>query len=388
MPQGTSWTRAKSQGKTSDKLFSCCGFSHKFGQCPAKEAKCKIFKRLVTMQKFAEVNTEKQNQMMIDQVTSLLGLQEIRRKTLIFSWWQMENEILESTPRGNFPWIDSIHVQSEKNTTYSAQGCPKVHKAHKTRSQQALTRVLMFATNRMGKVTGNKPKGMKCKLDTGAGVKIMLLSMYKYINPSEFDEQGKSIHGHGQYRSILKDYSGNPIQQYGIWVILGKWNNKYWRFVFHVVEAEVSILSGLKTMWKMGLFTMHLRVSTGTTDIYQEQQNQARCDWLEVESIIRQGAAGQAAEAQCSRSANYTQTPTGQGYVNPKHSNNKVSVSFLEGLRSALSLQNRQLRRTFPATKLQANREAVKASPQTRQVHSRHWCSSQGVPTVPSQPGL
>ena len=79
----------------------------------------------------------------------------------------------------------------------------------------------------MGKAMGNKPKGMKCKLDTWAGVSIMPLSMYQYINPSEFDEQGKPIDGHGQYKTILKDYSGNPIQQYGIRVILGKWNQQY-----------------------------------------------------------------------------------------------------------------------------------------------------------------
>ena len=55
----------------------------------------------------------------------------------------------------------------------------------------------------------------------------MPLSTYKYINPWEFDEQIKPIDGHGQYRSILKDYNGNPIPQYGITVILGKWNNQY-----------------------------------------------------------------------------------------------------------------------------------------------------------------
>ena len=44
----------------------------------------------------------------------------------------------------------------------------------------------------------------------------------------------------------------------------------------------------------MGLFTMHLWVSTETTDIHQEQQNQARCDPVQVESIIRKGAAGPA----------------------------------------------------------------------------------------------
>ena len=37
-----------------------------------------------------------------------------------------------------------------------------------------------------------------------------------------------------------------------------------------------------------------------------------------------------------------------------------------------MSLQNRQLRTTLPATKLQTNSEAVKVSPQTRKKHSRY----------------
>ena len=94
-----------------------------------------------------------------------------------------ENEILKTTPREDISWIDSIHVQSENNTSCSAKGCPKVHEAHKTRNHQAFTRVLMFPTNRMAKATGNKPKGMKCKLDTRAGVNIMSQSTNKYINP-------------------------------------------------------------------------------------------------------------------------------------------------------------------------------------------------------------
>ena len=82
----------------------------------------------------------------------------------------------------------------------------------KQRSHQAFTRVQMFPMNSMGKAVGNKPKGMKFKLDTGAGVNIMPLSIYQYINPSEFEEQGKPIDGHGQYKTILKDYNGNSIQ--------------------------------------------------------------------------------------------------------------------------------------------------------------------------------
>ena len=185
----------------------------------------------------------------------------------------VDEEVLETTQREKIPWLDSIHVQCETTTTYSAKGYSKVQNAHKTRSHQAFTKVEMFPMNRMGKAMGNKPKGMKCKLDTGAGVNIIPLSIYQYINPSEFDEQVKPIAGHGQYRTILKDYNGNLIKQYGIRVILGKWNHQYWRFVFHIVEAEGPILLGLSTMRKMGIFMRHPRVSTETTDIHQEQQN-------------------------------------------------------------------------------------------------------------------
>ena len=47
----------------------------------------------------------------------------------------------------------------------------------------------------------------------------------------------------------------------------------------------------------------HTRVTTETNDIHQEQQNQARCDPMKVELITRQGAAGPAAQIQCSRPA-------------------------------------------------------------------------------------
>ena len=38
--------KGKSQGKTPDKLCTHCGFSHKYGQCPAKEAECKICQKI------------------------------------------------------------------------------------------------------------------------------------------------------------------------------------------------------------------------------------------------------------------------------------------------------------------------------------------------------
>ena len=50
-------------------------------------------------------------------------------------------------------------------------------------------------------------------------------------------------------------------------------------------------------------------------------------------------------------------------------------------------LQNTQLRNTFLATKLPANSEAVKASPQTRHSHSRHEAQARELPKfLPTQP--
>ena len=187
------------------------------------------------------------------------------------------------------------------------------------------------------------------------------------------------------YRTILKDYNDNPIKHHGIRVILGKWNHQYWRFVFHVVEAEGPYCMDW-IQWGIALFTRHPRISTETTDIHK-QQNHARCDPTVVESTTKQDAGGPAAEIQSSRPSNYTQTSTGQGYVNPRHLNNKISVSFSEGLSSAVSLQNRQLRTTLPATKLLANSETVKVSPQTRQRHSRHESHPKKLPQlIPTQP--
>ena len=100
------------------------------------------------------------------------------------------------------------------------------------------------------------------------------------------------------------------------------------------------------------------------------------------EATARQGAAGPAAEIQCYRPADYTQIPTGRGYVNQKHINNKISVSISEGWSSAVSLQNRQLRTTLPANKLQTNSETVKVSPQTRKKHSRYDAHTKELPRL------
>ena len=53
-----------------------------------KRQSVKFVNRLLTMQKFVEINAEKQNKM-TGQIISLLDLQETRGKAPIFTWWQM-----------------------------------------------------------------------------------------------------------------------------------------------------------------------------------------------------------------------------------------------------------------------------------------------------------
>ena len=68
-----------------------------------------------------------------------------------------DGKVLETMQRENLPWKDSIHIQFENTTTYSAKGYSKVHNVHETRNHQAFTRVQLFPMNRMGRATGNKP---------------------------------------------------------------------------------------------------------------------------------------------------------------------------------------------------------------------------------------
>ena len=225
--------KGQGQGKRSGKPCSSCGYKHKYGECKAKGEKCKKCGKEGHFAKVCRSKSVNNSQYRSNNKSARLSG---KRKVHILA---DDGEVLETMHTENTPWIDSIHVQSENTTTYSAKGYSKVDNIHTTRSHQSFTRIQMFPMNKMGKATDNKPKGMKYKLDTGAGVNIMPLSIYQYINPSEFDEQGRPIDGHGQYKTILKDYNGNPTQQYGTRVILGKWNHQYWRFVFHIVEAEV-----------------------------------------------------------------------------------------------------------------------------------------------------
>ena len=84
--------------------------------------------------------------------------------------------------------------------------------------------------------------------------------------------------GFGNDRTTLKAYGGKTIKQYGVRALNCQWDNKLIRPIFHTVEAKGTILLGLPTLRRMGLFQKHPMVFIEHIDIHQIQQNNlARC---------------------------------------------------------------------------------------------------------------
>ena len=185
----------KGSGKSPGKPCIYCGFNHNFGQCSAKEAKCKICQKIghyvkVCRSKYRK--TKQNNDRSNNQSARFTG---IKKKITNIHLVTDNGEILETTQRENILWLDVIDVypDTQNNTLiYTKKGLLGVHNVHKTKSHQAFTKVEMFPTKWMGKATGKKPAMMKCKLDTRASVNVMPLSTYQHTNPSEFDKKSSA----------------------------------------------------------------------------------------------------------------------------------------------------------------------------------------------------
>ena len=375
--------KGKSQGKSSGKLCSSCGYRHKYGECKAKGEKCKKCSKIGYFAKVCRSKDVNNSQYRSNNKSARFS--DTRKVHMVTEDGEIQGTVDLNTAMERLEdvisceFVGTIDVFVDENTSSIPKGNLDLCTVCKPKRHKTFTRVRMYPTDTSGTTTG-KPIEKKCKLDTGASVNVMSLAAYKLINPSEFNKDNKPKGKFGQDRTTLIGYSGNVIKQYGTRLIKAFWNNQYWAILFYIVETQGPILLGLNAMRKFGLFTKHPRISIQTVDLFASKQILARCEAKEV--TARQGAAGPAAEIQCSRSADYTQIPTGRGYVNQKHITNKISVSISEGGNSAVSLQNRQLRNTLPATKLQTNSETVKVSPQTRKKHSRYDVHTKELPRL------
>ena len=114
---------------------------------------------------------------------------------------------------------------------------------------------------------------VKCNVDCGAMANIIPLSIFKMLNPSEFDKDGNSISGFNRDMTRLSAYGNRPIQLHGVGLINVIFNKKYFKTRFHIVDAEGHVLLGLKLLRKMALFHKHRWMIMGTIDIHQEERN-------------------------------------------------------------------------------------------------------------------
>ena len=262
--------KGKSQGKSTGKLCSSCGYKHKYGECKAKGEKCKRCGKIghfarVCRSKSANNNQDRTNNKSARfsgtrKVHMITDDGEIQGTVDLDTAMERLEDVISSE------CVGSIDVCVDEDTTPQPKGNLDVHTVLKPKRHQAFTRVSMYPTDTRS--TG-KPTEMKCKLDTGASVNVMPLAAYKIINPSEFTKDNKPIRGFGQDWTTLRGYSGNIIKQYGTKLIKAFWNNKYWLILFHIVETQGPILLGLNVMRKFGLFTKHPRISIETVDLFQ-----------------------------------------------------------------------------------------------------------------------
>ena len=98
----------------------------------------------------------------------------------------------------------------------------------------------------------------RCKIDTGADANVMLISVFRRLYPAKIDSTGKALSKFGCDWTILKAYGGATIKWYEVRVIKGIWNNKKWKFIFHIAEKQGLVLLGLRTPRKLGIFIKHL----------------------------------------------------------------------------------------------------------------------------------
>ena len=105
------------------------------------------------------------------------------------------------------PTTDSIEINS---VLFQDPSNIQIDELHQIIKSQTFVYVDMYPTDRKGICTG-PAKQVKCKVVCGAMANSMPLSIFKMLNPSEFDKDDNSILGFNRDRTRPSAYGNRPI---------------------------------------------------------------------------------------------------------------------------------------------------------------------------------
>ena len=91
-----------------------------------------------------------------------------------------------------------------------------------------------------------------------------------------FDSSGKVLDTFDSDWTNLTGYGGANVKHFGEGVMKGIWNNTKWKFIFHILDAKVSVLIGLRILRQIGIFNKPPIVYTETVDHCSSQLKEGK----------------------------------------------------------------------------------------------------------------